>query len=881
MQQRIINTRLFGIVCAIIISFFFALPNLFPDIPTIIINNSDATELQRIEQHLLEGNIAHTWASTQHVQFTSVDEQMKARDYLNNFVAPDTELTLNLEKNTPSWLQSLGAHAMKLGLDLQGGIHFLLEVDTSHIEKNKDNSTHQQIKDHLKTHKIRYTEMTELDSGTLEIQFLNESHAAKALEALNVYSERYHLEEPQSKTLSLTKHKLDDDAASYAVNQTIHSLEKRINELGISEATIQRQGTHHISIDLPGVQDIVYAKKIIGKTATLRFQMVANQSTGEQSIPNSEGIPIPLEPNIVLSGQSISFAHAKISEGQPLVEIRLDGQADDFYQTTTERVGDRLAVIYSETQNDALIEKVISAPVIKQPLADNFVIQGSGSIQEAKDLALLLRSGALAAPVKFVEETTIGPSLGNDNITKGIVSLAVGSSIIFIFMAYYYRVFGLIANMALVLNIVMIVAILSLMGATLTLPGIAGIVLSVGMAVDANVLINERIREEHSAGLGLREAVKTGYDKALSAIVDANITTLLVTLVLFSLGSGAVKGFAITTCMGILSSIFTSVIVTQAFTDSFIKLGWIQNVSLSHDWFKHVPRIDFMGLSRQAFGFSTVLLISCLMILPLKGIHLGLDFTGGQQLTLTTNDQTTAEDVRHALSIIGAEQSQVQTYGSSQTYMIKIGHSESAVSSTAEKLTQLLPGSNVLQAEFIGPQVGSSMLTNSVIAVLVALGVTMLYVAMRFEYRFAMSAIVSLIHDPILILGIFSLTQIEFNLIALAAMLTILGYSINDTIVVYDRVRESFMTSLNLSTEEVINDAINQTLSRTVLTSCLTLAVVMALYCFGGDYLHGFSLSLAIGIIIGTYSSIYIAGSMAVKLGLKRDDLIQQPAETG
>lgn len=871
MSQRIYY-RFTGMMLGILVALIYALPNLYPDLPTLLFSGSPVDPTS-VSQWLDEQSVPHWWQAD-HLHFKDVDHQMQAKAIIEKEI-PGVEITLNLEKQTPKWLDKISANAMKLGLDLRGGIHFLLEVDTSDLEKHRGESDRNQISSLLKSHRIRYTQIESQDEG-YSIDFLDVEALKKAKHVLSMYMPE-HLASVSEHQIKLQSPN-NTETAAYVVNQTIHSLEKRINELGISEATIQRQGDRYISIDMPGIQDIVHAKKIIGKTATLRFHMVSNN---EQGIPLSDesGGSYRLQPKAILSGESIAFAHAKLQDGQPVVEIQLDGHAHDFYRATGEHVGERLAVVYSELKDQhAVSEHVISAPVINQPLGDHFVIQGSSSLAEAKDLALLLRSGALAAPVKFIEETIIGPSLGFDNIFKGVLSLGVGSLIIFVFMAYYYRLLGMIANVALLLNIVVIVAVLSILGATLTLPGIAGIVLSVGMAVDANVLINERIREETVSGASVKKAVKAGYAKAITAIVDANITTLLVTMVLFSLGAGAVKGFAITTCIGIIASVCTSVYVTQILTEMLIELGWIQSVNMSHDWFSAIPWIDFMAISKKAFVFSAVLLMSCLAVIPIKGINLGLDFTGGGQITLEAPEDVSAEDVRSVLESLSLPQAQVQTYGQSHVFMIKIPKTDKSVESLGKQLAKKIPGSRLMQTEFIGPQVGSEMLRNSMIAVGVSLLVMMVYVAMRFEYRFAISAIVSLVHDPVLILGIFSLFQIEFNLIALAAVLTILGYSINDTIVVYDRVRETFKERKD-KTEVIINEAINHTLSRTILTSCLTLAVVLTLLALGGDYLRGFSLSLAIGIVIGTYSSVYIAGSMAVYLGLKRDDLIIKPVE--
>jgi|AntRauTorckE5430_2_1112549.scaffolds.fasta_scaffold00074_18 protein-export membrane protein SecD/preprotein translocase SecF subunit len=857
-------------ILGIFIALIYAIPNLYPDLPTLLF--SDTNIDQQYVSALLQDDDIHHWWNGDHLHFSDVDQQMQAKSIIEKTVKGN-ELSLNLEKQTPKWLQAVSAQAMKLGLDLRGGIHFLLEVDISELEKHKDESEKGSISHLLKSHRIRYTDISYIDDQ-LNIALLDEEAAEKAKQTILMYMPQYSIQ--YSGCNINVKKQQSSETSAYVVNQTILSLEKRINELGISEATIQRQGDRYISIDLPGIQDIVHAKKIIGKTATLRFHLVSENANGI-TMSDQSGGQYKLDKNSILGGDSIAFAHAKLHEGRAIVEIQLDGHAHDFYRATSEHTGSRLAVVYSELKSDnSVIEHIISAPVIKQSLGDNFFIEGSGSIAEARDLALLLRSGALAAPVKFIEETIIGPSLGFDNIFKGIMSLTIGSLIIFIFMGYYYRLLGMIANIALLLNIIVIVAVLSLLGATLTLPGIAGIVLSVGMAVDANVLINERIREETISGAGIRQAVKLGYAKAFTAIIDANVTTFLVMIVLFSLGAGAVKGFAITTSIGILSSIVTSVYVTQIITETLIDVGWMTKVNMSHDWFSNIPWIDFMAVSRKAFIFSTVLLLSCLIIIPIKGINLGLDFTGGGQITIETPEDITSTKLRSVLDELSFSHAQVQTYGQSHIYMIKIPKTEISVEKLGQSIENKIPGSKIRQTEFIGPQVGSKMLSNSIIAVMISLGVMMVYVAIRFEYRFAISAIVSLIHDPILILGIFSLFQIEFNLIALAAVLTILGYSINDTIVVYDRVRETFKLRKEKA-EVIINEAINQTLSRTILTSCLTLAVVCTLLILGGDYLRGFSLSLAIGIMIGTYSSVYIAGSMAVYLGLSRDDLIIKP----
>ncbi|MDC3181210.1 protein translocase subunit SecD [Gammaproteobacteria bacterium] len=876
MRQYHYNIHHIACILAVFFSLLYALPNLYPNVPVISVAQTQP-DVQSINANLSALDIECRWLDQQTLAFNNIEEQMHAHRTLSEH-GSEGEYSINLASTAPKWLSRIGAYPMKKGLDLQGGVHFLIKVDTQENKSQFQQVSQQQIEKALMDESIRFSKIEHAEVSNIEL--LDHTDTENAVQVLRAQGLQPSI---NSNSISWTAISQPTNFQDYAVEQTIDALNNRVNELGISEVQIARSGQQHISIDLPGVQDINYAKKIIGKTAALSFHLVTDPEQECKMVANKDGQMLPLNRSPILTGKSIIYANAQMSNLSPVVSIKLDGHAQEFYEATANHIGQPLAVVYSENKKVDLThqryEQVISAPVIRQPLFDQFVIQGVGTFEEAQELALILRSGALEAPIEFVEEIAIGPSMGEENITNGLLALAFGTIAISVFMVFYYGKLGMAANIALYLNILITISGLSILGATLTLPGIAGLVLSVGMAVDANVLINERIREELEKSSQLKTAIKKGYEKALTAIIDANVTTILVTLVLFYMGSGAIKGFAVTTCVGIIASMFTAVYFTQNVSLYLIDRKWIERISFQKVWFKSKKEINFMANKHLAFSFSSMIFIFSVSSLMHYGIHLGLDFTGGSQIVIESDAHTlSTEQIRQTLkaeNIIGA---QVQNYGADNVFMIKIPEKNELSQVFLKRIELAITDGHIIQTAFIGPQVGKDMLFNGLIAMVSALCISLAYVAIRFEYRFAMSAIISLIHDPILILGIFSFFQIEFDLITLAAMLTIIGYSINDTIVVYDRVREHLTEELHINTSTCVNQAINQTLSRTILTSGLTLLAVLSIYTFGGDYLRGFSVALSIGIVIGTYSSIYIAGSLAVLMGLKKEDLLPSPS---
>lgn len=586
--------KYFTFIFIIIFGIIYAAPNLFGEDYAIQISSPNTTSLpvdltEQVKQVLTNHHLPYLAikqeGDTLLLRFKNADVQLKARDFLKGTLGDQYVIALNLAPKTPKLLQFFGAQPMKLGLDLRGGVHFLMQVDANAVIKSRLEGETHSISNELRQANIRYTAIT-LNANTISVQFPDEALLNKAIDILpNKFAD--FLITKQTDGGYLLKANLTDDALAkitdYAVEQNMTILNNRVNELGINEAVVQRQGRDQISVDLPGVQDTARAKDLLGKTATLRFQLVDTEHSPTEAAPLGtklyyyEGRPVLLKNQVILSGSSITYATSSFGEdGRPDVQVRLGGGGESlFHRATADNVGTPMAVVYVETkaQNKLIdgkwvptshqIEKVINVATIQSALPNNFQITGLVSEKYAENLALLLRSGALTAPVMIIQEQTVGPSLGAANIQKGFISLAVGSLLVFFFMALYYRVFGLFANVALLLNVVFIIAILSILGGTLTLPGIAGIVLTVGMSVDANVLINERIREELRNGLSPITSIKAGYDRAFSTIVDANVTTLIVAIVLFALGSGSVKSFAVTLTIGLATSMVTAIYFTR------------------------------------------------------------------------------------------------------------------------------------------------------------------------------------------------------------------------------------------------------------------------------------------------------------------------------
>jgi len=588
-----------------VISMVYALPNLYPSNPALQITLTDTnktftgSELESVTKSLNDADIGIKKVESKDnelmVHFADTNAQFAAVDPVKATLGKDYSVALNLAPTTPSWLAGAGAEPMYLGLDLRGGVHFLMEVDMDAAIDKAVERYKEAFKSNLREEKIKYLGVIRESDDSLTIKFKDQTNLEKGLKELSrLYLNQLDIQQVDvEKGVALSAKITESNLSSVkklALQQNITTLRNRVNEIGVSEPIIQQQGLERIVVQLPGVQDPTEAKKILGATATLEFRMVDEENNAYEAEANKRvpigdvlykernGNPILLKRQVMLTGDFITDAAATFDQNQqPAVSITLDGKgARMFERATGANVQKLMGVVFIENKteisrdadgnivkNTVKKQEVINVARIQEQLSSNFQITGLDSPKEASNLALLLRAGALAAPIYIVEERTIGPSLGADNIQDGFNSVVYGFIAVLIFMLVYYRTFGIVANLALSLNLIVIVAVLSLLQATLTLPGIAGIVLTVGMAVDANVLIYERIKEELRDGTSPQSAIYAGYEKAFSTITDANITTFIAAIVLYGMGTGPIKGFAITLAIGILSSMFTAIFGTR------------------------------------------------------------------------------------------------------------------------------------------------------------------------------------------------------------------------------------------------------------------------------------------------------------------------------
>ncbi len=585
------------IYSVLIIGIIFAMPNFYPTKPALqvafgasasVLNKNITQEIaSELESKEIEFEKIELNENSLKIIFNDVEDQLAGRRTLAEYSDGDFIIALNSEPSTPEWLRSIGGKPVNLGLDLAGGIHFLLEVDTERYSEERLSSEGASLVEEFLSRNINSSYSS--TGNEIKLSFTNSNNLDQAREYLNqnnfiTTGSKYAIaQDGNTITLQYTNEYLSE-IVDYAVEQNLVALRNRVNELGVSEPIVQRQGRSRIVVELPGVQDSTSAKKIIGKTANLEFRLEARPNDSflrKEQFPfkSQSGRTAFLEKVIILTGDNVTNAQSGFDEnGRPQVNINLDIDGGRAMQNATkDNIGRNLGVLLIEektktyfdendnvTQEKETVRQVISNATIQDVLGTSFRITGLGSSQEASELALLLRAGALAAPMTFVEEQTIGPTLGQENIEKGVNSVIIGFILVFIFMLIRYRLFGLSANIALMSNLILVTAIMSSVGATLTLPGIAGIVLTVGMAVDANVLIFARISEELKAHIDPQNAIKNGFSKAFSTIMDANITTLLVALILYAIGTGPIKGFAVTLSIGIVTSIFTAILVTRS-----------------------------------------------------------------------------------------------------------------------------------------------------------------------------------------------------------------------------------------------------------------------------------------------------------------------------
>jgi preprotein translocase subunit SecD len=596
------------IFMVVILGIVYALPNLYPSDPAIQISgtsaistiNSSTIELQKIVTELTSQGVKIKATDTEtkfiRIRLANVEQQQLAKSIIKKMLGNDYIIAINLAPTVPNWLQQLGAWPMKLGLDLSGGVHFLLEVNSSKAIQDKLDMISSEIKSILRKDKIKYRSIQKRDTTDRQLAFTEETICDQALKKIKkefpqIITEKEFNDNIYTITYKFSNAKIKE-LEEYALSQNLVTVRNRVNELGVSEPLVQRQGKTGIVVELPGVQDTSEAKRIIGKTANLEFRLEATSKTSRAAIEyfpmrNNPDAEVALERDVIITGDQVANAQSNFDTqtGMPQVNITLDNHGGLLMnKATRSNIGKAMAVVFVEQKPVATTvteevdgkqqevehlsfreeKSIISLATIQSALGNNFRITGLRSVAETSELALLLRAGSLAAPMYFVEERTIGPSLGAENIQMGVKSTIVGLILVMVFMLAVYKFFGLLANIALLMNLLLLLAVMGIIGATLTMPGIAGIVLTLGMAVDANVLIFSRIREEIAQGKKIQHAIYDGYSRAFVSIFDGNITTLIVGIILFAVGTGSIKGFAITLCIGILTSMFTSIALTRS-----------------------------------------------------------------------------------------------------------------------------------------------------------------------------------------------------------------------------------------------------------------------------------------------------------------------------
>lgn len=679
--------------------------------------------------------------------------------------------------------------------------------------------------------------------------------------------------------LKVDTSKVPEEAREDAPNRALEIIRNRIDQFGVREPLIQRQGKDSIVVQLPGITDRERAIELIGRTAQLEFKIVEdseelNKQAEEGNIPEgyelktSDKERLLLKKESELTGDTLVSAEIKFDQSrfnEPYIALEFNSKgATVFSDVTGKNVGKRLAIV--------LDGKVHSAPRINERIPSGRAsITGRFSVEEAGDLAIVLRAGALPAPIYIEEERTVGALLGRDSIESGVKASLIGLILVIGFMLLYYLFAGLIASIAMLLNFVIILGMLGWLQTTLTLPGIAGLILVIGMAVDANVLIYERIREELLTGKHIRSAVAAGYHKAFTAIIDSNITTLIAAALLFKFGTGPIRGFGVTLSIGIVASMFTAIFVTRIIFDlvtankHFTKLPMLQMFKKTN--------IDFIGKRWIAYALSIIIVIGGMSIFFAKGEKAyGIDFTGGQLQEYSFSKPVKVEDVRKILLDMGIKDATIQLVGEDKQEVL-VKTSEDIATRLKGEFDKKFSGnpSDILRVEKVGPSIGKHLRKSAKLAVLWSIIGILIYVGFRFKnVAFAAAGVIALFHDVFVAMGFLAATGREMNLTIVAALLTIAGYSINDTIVIYDRIRENMKLYRKATMKEIINMSINQTLSRTVLTTLTTLLAVCSIFFFGGEVLKDFSFALIIGMISGIYSTIYIASPLVIFWYTKR-----------
>lgn len=789
----------------------------------------------------------------------------------------------NIQQKLPEWYVQ---NQITLGLDLRGGSHLLMEVDTGDLLRTDNQQLADRLIGELRTARIQHdTPVVTADGIRLSIPDPARLPEAARIARVLVKPEAgatpaHELTEEQGNLIIRTSELHLRNLTKDAVERSLEVVRRRLNETGLVDPTITRQGTDSILVQLPGVDDPQHIRDLLGTTARMTFHWAAN----ERSRGYTKVISIPgqlpseryqLEERVALEGKHVSDARLAFhpDTGEPVVNFRLDKEgARRFGDMTKNNIGRALAIV--------LDERVITAPVIRSAITGGSgEISGAFTTAEAHDLALLLRAGALPAPLKVIEERTVGPDLGSDSISMGLSTGIIGALLVIAFMIGIYGRWGLIACTGLAVNIGLAFGVLSLLGATLTLPGIAGFILSIGMAVDANILINERIREETRRGQSARAALDAGFRRAYGTILDSNITSLIAISLLFLFGSGPVRGFAVTMAVGLIISMFTAISVTRLIMEWRVnRLGRDQ---LEISGIKALDRIsnktiDFLRGRFIGISVSIILSLAAIALFIKPGLEYGIDFSGGSVIEVQAPD-TSVDVLRKGLQQHNFSQVAIQEFGAEGSYLMRLPMEDAAavasgamVEGVKSAVLDVSPDAKFPRTEVVGPRVSGDFTDATILAILLAGTGMLAYLWFRFESHFAIGATLTLALDLTKTIGFFALAGVEFNLTAVAALLALIGYSVNDKVVVFDRIRENLRLTPDKPLALLLNDSITSTLTRTVFTSVTTFLALLPMAVAGGSAVASFALPMLFGIVVGTSSSIFIAAPVVYWMGQRR-----------
>lgn len=791
-------------------------------------------------------------------------------------------LPANLASTLPAWYQH---NTLALGLDLQGGSHLLLEVNLDELLAAENDAFAGDAVTTLREAGVRHSPPRITDQG-IAISLRQPAQVAEAARVLGALADaspegprRYDVEHRSGLlTLTLTD-AWREHLAAEALERSLEVVRRRLDETGLVDPSITRQGRQGILVQMPGVGDPGEIRQLLGTTAKLSFHWVAGTALHEGIativLPGAQDDHhYRLEKRVAMTGERIRDAHMAFNpdSGDVVVNFTLDKSgAREFAQITRHNIGRALAIV--------LDGKVITAPVIRSEIAGSGEISGDFTPREASELALLLRAGALPAPLDVLEERTVGPDLGSDAIAMGLTTGLFGAALVVAFMIGLYGRWGLIACAGLTINIGLVVGILSGLGATLTLPGIAGIILTIGMAVDANILINERIREELRAGRSAWMALNEGFGKAYRTILDANVTTLIAVSMLFMFGSGPVRGFAVTIGIGLLTSMFTAIALTRLIMEWRVRRRGRGTLVISgFSWLDRLSERGVNVMRGRVVGLlvSALLSLASLALVVQPGLHYGVDFTGGTVVEVQTQGAN-VEQLRATLQAQGLTAAAIQEVGSDGRFLIRLPAALGADGNTAEQVALLKATVRAMdhsaafpKVDMVGPKVSSGFSDATLLAVLLA-GAGMLgYLWLRFESHFALAATVTIALDLTKTIGFFVVAGVEFNLTAVAAVLALIGYSVNDKVVVFDRIREALRSSPQRPLLAIMNDSISATLTRTIFTSVTTFLALLPMGIAGGAAVASFALPMLFGIVIGTSSSVFVAAPLLYYLGQRR-----------